>query len=163
MNPQEGELRMEIGNLSDNPALVRQISEWHQREWGHLSERTVEDRIAEFAEHGTGIPLTLVAWLNGEPVGTASLLLQDMDAHPELTPWLGSVYVLSAYRGRGIGGNLIKGAMAEAARLGVETLYLFTEDRAGFYEKLGWEAINSFLYHGQQVTLMQIAPRLGKG
>ncbi len=149
---------MEIKHLPADPALVRKIAEWHHAEWSHLSGRTVEDRIAEFAEHGTDIPLTLVAWLDGAPVGTASLLVQDMDVHRELTPWLGSVYVLPRHRSRGIGKRLAGRAVAEAGRLGVATLYLFTEDRAGFYTALGWETMDSFPYHGETVTLMRLAP-----
>ena len=149
---------MEIKHLPEDPALVRRIAEWHDAEWSHLSGRTVEDRIAEFSEHGTDIPLTLVAWLDGAPVGTVSLLVRDMDVHQELTPWLGSVFVLPEHRSRGIGTRLVGRAVEEAQRLGVATLYLFTEDRAGFYAAMGWEAMHSFLYHGETVTLMRLAP-----
>jgi len=150
---------MDIRHLTADPALVRTLSEWHQAQWGHLSDRTTEDRIAEFAEHGTAIPQTQVAFREGRPVGTASLLVQDMDILPELTPWLGSVYVLPELRRQGIGTALVQAVVAEAARLQVPTLYLFTEDRAPFYAAMGWQTLEERPYHGEQVTLMKINPR----
>ncbi len=84
-------LQLLLDYLPADPVLVRTVSEWHQAEWGHLSERTTEDRIAEFAEHGRAVPQTQLATLKGEPVGTASLLVHDMDILPDLTPWLASV------------------------------------------------------------------------
>lgn len=149
---------MDITFLPNDPDQVRVIAEWHQHEWGHLSERTVEDRIAEFEEQldSSTIPLTLVAYDQGQPVGTTSLLVEDMHVHRDLTPWLASVYVLPAFRGRGIGSALCRRAVQEAERLGVETLYLYTPDQAPFYERMGWETVRRFPYHGIDVTLMNL-------
>ncbi len=146
---------LKITRLPDDPALVRTISEWHQAEWGHLSTRTTEDRIAEFAEHGDGIPQTQVALLEGRPVGTASLLTADMDIHQELTPWLASVYVIPERRSRRIGTRLVRTIMEQGARLGVGTMYLFTEDREGFYAAMGWESFEKLSYHGEEITIMK--------
>ena len=153
---------MEIRMLDHDPKLVRTISQWHQQQWGHLSTRTTEDRIAEFAEHGTGVPLTLVGFAGKEPIGTASLLAHDMDIYPELAPWLGSVYVLPEHRRRGIGRQLVAGVANEAARLAVSTLYLFTEDREGFYAAMGWETLRTLPYHGETVTIMKLEFAAGR-
>ena len=148
---------MEIRLLDHDPKLVRTISQWHQRQWGHLSTRTTEDRIAEFAGHGTEVPLTLVGFAGRELIGTASLLVHDMDIHPELAPWLGSVYVLPEHRRRGHGKQLVAGVTDQAARLAVSTLYLFTEDRERFYAAMGWETLETLPYHGETVTIMKLA------
>ena len=147
---------MKIKLLDQDPGLIRTIAEWHQAEWGHLSDRTVDDRIAEFGEHGGGVPLTLVGSLEGQPLGTASLLAEDMDIHKDLTPWLGSVFVLPQHRSRGFGARLVQGVVAEARRLQVSTTYLFTEDRAGFYAAMGWREIQTRPYHGRPVTIMKL-------
>jgi predicted N-acetyltransferase YhbS len=86
-----------------------------------------------------------------------SLLPEDMETHPDLTPWLGSLFVLPGQRRRGIGGRLCRRAMAEAGRLGVEMLYLFTEDRAPFYAEMGWEELARERYRELPVTLMRLA------
>ena len=53
------------------------------------------------------IPTTLVAVKGGEPVGSVSLLEQDLAGWEHLTPWLASLYVRSDHRGRGIGKQLV--------------------------------------------------------
>jgi N-acetylglutamate synthase-like GNAT family acetyltransferase len=147
---------MEIELLKQDPSLIRMLSQWHQAEWGHLSDRGTEERIAEFAEHGSAVPLTLVGYLDGAPIGTASLLAEDMDIRKELTPWLASVFVLPEHRSRGYGTQLVKGIVAEARRLGTATMYLFTEDRAGFYAAMGWQELETTSYHGEDVTIMKL-------
>lgn len=153
MEPQD-----EIAYLGNDAGLVHTVAAWHQAQWGHLSARTTEDRIAEFAEHAdpSAIPLTLVVYRAARPVGTASLLRHDMDIRPELHPWLASVYVVPELRGRGIGTRLVERAQGEARRLGVAALYLFTPDRAGFYRRLGWEELETLVYHGERETLMRL-------
>lgn len=147
---------MQTKLLSRDPAVIRTISEWHQAEWGHLSNRNVDDRVREFAEHGSGVPLTLVGFLEGAPIGTASLLTEDMDIHKDLSPWLASVYVQPEHRHLGYGTRLVKGVVAEARRLGVAAMYLFTEDRAGFYAAMDWETLETRDYHGEAVTIMKL-------
>ena len=147
---------MEIKLLEQDPALIRTISEWHQAQWGHLSSRNTQDRIAEFAEHGATVPLTLVADLDGAPIGTASLLAEDMDIHKELSPWLASVYVLPEHRSRGFGTQLVQGIVTEAQRLEVGAMYLYTEDRAGFYAAMGWQELETRKYHGEDITIMKL-------
>ena len=149
-----------ISFLTDDPALIETIAGWHQETWGRLTGRSVAERVAEFAEHLSGgrIPFTLVAFVDGTPVGTASLLTQDMDSHPDLTPWLGSVFVLPDFRRGGIGERLCRTAVAEAKGLGVERLYLFSEEQAPYYARMGWVEMARERFHGERVTLMKLDP-----
>ncbi len=147
---------MEIQPLTADPDIVRMVAEWHQAQWGHLSRRTAKDRMTEFEEHfdRSTIPLTLLAWEGSQPIGSASLLVADMDARPNLTPWLGSVLVLPEHRGKGVGSALVKAIEGEALRLGEQTLYLFTPDRESLYQQMGWETTEVLIYHGEEETLM---------
>lgn len=147
---------MKIELLRQDPGLIRTLSEWHQAEWGHLSDRGIENRIAEFAEHGAGVPLTLIGLLDGAPIGTASLLAEDMDIHKDLTPWLASVFVLPEHRGQGHGTRLVREVVLHGERLGVPAMYLFTEDRADFYAAMGWQVQETRPYHGETVTIMKL-------
>lgn len=69
---------MEIKLLENNPAVVRIIAEWHQAKWRHLSDKTLEDRIADIGSHSATVPLTLVAFDEARPVGAVSLLRTDL-------------------------------------------------------------------------------------
>jgi predicted N-acetyltransferase YhbS len=148
----------ELRYLPADPALVELIAGWHQETWGHLTGRSHEERIREFDAQleSERIPLTVVAFEGGRAVGSASLLESDMDSHPDWAPWLASVFVLPEFRRRGIGERLCRRIVAEARRLRVPRLYLFTPDKAPFYRKLGWQTIGEEAYRGEDVTTMRI-------
>jgi len=144
--------------LPADPAIVETIAGWHQETWGHLTGRSHVERIREFDAQleSDRIPLTVVAFEGGRPVGSASLLVEDMDTHLDWTPWLASVFVLPDFRRRGIGERLCRRIVAEARRLGVARLYLFTPDKGPYYARMGWERIGEEGYRGEQVTTMRL-------
>lgn len=76
-----------------------------------------------------------LAYLDGNPVGTARLL---PDGH------IGRVAVLAEARGTGIGGQLMAAAIATAQRVGHPQVVLSSQLHAlAFYERLG------FVAHGE--------------
>ena len=73
-----------------------------------------------------------LAYLNGQPVGTARLL---PDGH------IGRVAVLADARGSGIGGRLMEAAITAAQRIGHRQVALSAQLQAlAFYERLGFVA-----------------------
>ena len=151
---------MNIINLAQAPEHIPVIAAWHQAEWGYLNPgATVETRIVKMQRYlkNLAMPLMRICVEGEQVLGTAALVENDMDSHPELSPWLASVYVNSAYRKRGIGAALVKQIVADARAQGFSTLYLFTPDQAHFYQSLGWEFIAQESYRGSQATLMKIA------
>lgn len=150
---------MEIRYLDDDPGVVSTIAGWIFSEWGHLvpgrSLQTAHQKVRQAAGR-TEVPLTLVGFENGQPVGTASIDSEDMDTHPELTPWMASVYVAPAMRGRGIGTALCRRVKEELLRLGIGRAYLFTPDQEKLYQRLGWKTILTESYRGESVVIMQL-------
>jgi predicted N-acetyltransferase YhbS len=53
-----------------------------------------------------------------------------------LRPWLAAMVVAKAFRGQGIGSQLVRALLAEAERLKFSVVY-FGTDGPGFYERLG--------------------------
>jgi len=151
---------VELRYLARDPALVATIAGWHHETWAHLTGRSHAERIREFDEQleSDRIPLTVVAFADGRPVGSASLLVEDMDTHPDWTPWLASVFVVPAFRRNGIGEQLCRRIVAEARRLSVPRLYLYTPDQAPFYARQGWRTLAQETYHSEAVTIMEIEP-----
>jgi len=82
------------------------------------------------------IPLSLVALVDGQLVGTVNLIENDDSKRTHLRPWLAAMVVAKAFRGQGIGTQLVRALLAEARRLGFATLYCGT-DGPGFYERIG--------------------------
>ena len=148
-----------IFNLSQQPQHLPTLAAWHQAEWGDLNPgETLTMRIARMQAYlcPDFIPSTFVSIQNGQLAGSAALVENDMDTHPELTPWLASVFVSPPFRKQGIGSQLVQHAMQQARAAGIQTLYLFTPEHAEFYHKLGWQIIAPEIYRGHSVTLMQV-------
>jgi predicted N-acetyltransferase YhbS len=150
---------MRIENLNGHPDFIPTLAAWHHAQWGELNPaKTLETRITAIQKHlsGAPIPVTFVAVEGDEPLGSASLVEHDLPSRMDLMPWLASVYVVPGRRRRGIGGKLVRRVMEEAARLDVETLYLFTLDQERFYAELGWSLLEQTDYNGWPGALMSI-------
>ena len=93
-----------ITYLADYPQYLPTVAGWIFDEWGwEMPGSTLESIQAEFSLHlnRDRIPLTMLALVEGQPVGTASIFLHDMDTRMDLTPWLAAVYVVPEFRGQG--------------------------------------------------------------
>ena len=151
-----------IVNLKDAVQHLETIARWHQSEWSHLNPgETLEQRKARMQLYLSDafIPSMYVALEEDRLLGTAAVVEQDMDSHPELSPWLASVYVDSQYRRRGIGTMLVKHVIKLAREKSLHHLYLFTPDQRAFYENLGWQFFSQEQYHDEQVSLMRLSLR----
>ncbi len=156
---------MKIEYLADYPDAFPILSEWQHREWGHFRPGdTVEKRRARLEGYSNRdrIPLTVVALEGSEVLGSASLILHDMETRMELTPWLASVFVGEPYRRKGMGAELVRRIMVEAAKLGVPLLYLYTVHSEKFYAALGWTLLEHTNYREQKVVIMTHVPARAK-
>jgi N-acetylglutamate synthase-like GNAT family acetyltransferase len=155
---------MQIAYLADHPAFIPTLAQWHHAQWSYLSPGATLERRTAHLQGQLGkkqIPTTFVAYKTTKAgteivVGSASLIAQDMDTRPELSPWLASVYVAAEHRRQGIGSALVRRVVEEAAALKVKRLYLFTPDRESFYARLGWSAIERCTYRGYPQVVMAL-------
>ena len=149
---------MEIVDLKEKPEHLPSLAEWHHKEWSDLNPgETIEQRIERMQAYlnESFIPSTFIA-KDGELLGSAAIVAHDMETKPDLSPWLASVFVAPEQRGKGLGARLVSHVMNEAKTRGIDTLYLFTPDKALFYQKLGWKIVTKEQYRGQEVTIMKI-------
>ena len=146
-----------IEYLADYPQYIPVVAKWLHSEWGHHNpDKTVQDYEESVRRHlgRNSIPLMLIALWDGLPAGTASIYVQDMSIHEELSPWLASVFVSPDQRNKGIGSKLV-GAIEENARnLRIARLYLWTPDKEHFYSRLGWSVLERLEHFNQPVVLM---------
>lgn len=150
-------LQLDIDHLGLSAEHIATIATWHQAEWQHISPtQTTESRIQLYSSYKCRdeIPCTLLAQINHQAVGSASLVLNDLELRPELTPWLASVYVHTDFRQRGIATQLINACLEMAARLKIPRLYLFTPEQKNFYAKRGWQFMESCIYHDEHIDIM---------
>lgn len=149
-------LSLELADLRAYPEYLPQLAAWHHQEWQALNPgQTLAQRIQAMQAYlGAGfVPTTYIAKANGV-LGSAAIISHDMDNKPELTPWLASVYVAPEYRNQGVGSRLVQHILKQAAAAGLSRLYLFTPDRASFYQRLGWQVLSTESYRGHPVTVM---------
>jgi N-acetylglutamate synthase-like GNAT family acetyltransferase len=147
--------------LADHPEALLILARWQHAEWGHLRPGdTLEKRTTRLwgSANRDRIPLTVVALEKNEVRGAASLIEHDMETRMELTPWLAGVFVGEQYRRRGIGAELVRRIMAEAGRLKVPLLYLYTVHSEKFYAALGWKLMERTSYRDQDVVIMTYTP-----
>jgi predicted N-acetyltransferase YhbS len=151
-------MEIEIKYLADHPDLVPILARWFYEEWGsHSPSSTMEDMEARLRTrmNRDWLPLTLVALMDKEPVGSAALKIREMETHPQFEHWLGSVYVREEFRRMGIGSYLVKAGENEAMRFDIPYLYLYTRTSETFYARLGWESIERPVYRGREVVIMR--------
>jgi len=150
---------MIIEFLQDNPIFINKIAELMFREWGHLRENSKIDRYIESVCESLNknkIPLTIIAKSeNGDLLGFAGIVEYDMETNKDLTPWISGVFVLPAFRCKGIGGQIVKRLEKIAIDLGYKNLYLFTLDKVSFYSNLSWTKIKDDYYFDTKVTVMK--------
>lgn len=148
----------QIVSICDRPDCVPILAAWHHCEWANLlAPWTLDEAQAELAAHARGgeCPTTLVALdPNGAVLGSVSLVLEDAPQLRDYSPWLASLYVTPAARGRGLGAALVHALCAHAGRIGMTDLYLFTPADGRWYASLGWQLITPVLLGESQVQLM---------
>jgi predicted N-acetyltransferase YhbS len=152
---------MTIEYLADQPEALDIVVQWMHREWGNgPGGETLEERRTRFAGsmNRDRIPLAIVAVEAGEVLGSASLVAHDMKTRMELTPWLASVFVGEEYRRRGVGAELVRRIMAEAGKLKVPLLYLYTVHSERLYASLGWTVSERTNYLEHPVVIMTCMP-----
>lgn len=155
---------MLIDYLAHHPAFIPEIAALSYREWTPLfeaagiSQAQLETMLAERAVTDR-IPITLVALLNGELVGTGSIKLSEPGTKPGLSPWLAGIYVKDAFRGSGAGAAIVRALERKAAALGIGSLYLSTVKAQPLYERLGWTVLERVDSYGlKEVALMHKHP-----
>lgn len=133
----------------------RRVAGWVVEEWRHLfPDDTVEWYLEAWADadaSGAGAPHAVVALVDGEVVGTASMVLDDeLPGAVEPGPWLAAVFVLPEHRGRGAGGAMVRELMTRATG----GLWLYTEGEAEWYGQMGWVTVRVSTLNGHEVTVM---------
>lgn len=115
--------------LSDDLALVQAIRRVVFIEGQNVPEAIEVDGLDDQALH-------LLATFNGEPIGTARLLLIGR------TGKIGRVAVLAEHRGRGFGILIMQKALGVLRAKGMKSAKLGAQTHAiGFYEPLGFTPV----------------------
>lgn len=131
-----------IENLCDYPEHIETVVNWLYSEWGN-NNYSFWDSWVRSSIRKDRVPMTFVLLVNNTVAGTYSLWNCDIQSRQDLSPWFGGLYVDRAFRGKEFNGQKLgvmmqRHAIAKAAELGIEKLYLFTEKSPKYYIENGW-------------------------
>lgn len=145
---------MRILPLAETPHVAT-VAAWLHAEWWAASGWTL-DGTAGFLRAATGpaAPCCFVAEEAGMPLGTALFDIDDLPSRPDLSPWLASVLVAPAHRGRGVATALVRRVEDAARAQGHREIWLFTFSAAAFYAARGWRPAGVEEWQGRPVDLM---------
>lgn len=148
-----------VVDMPTDGALRRMVARWLLDEWPHLfpddTEQWYLDVWAQADLAGDGAPHAVVAVLDDEVIGTASMVPDDeLPGAPEPGPWLAAVWVHPGHRGGGAGRAMVRELMRRAAG----PLWLYTESEAGWYASMGWTRVREDSLNGHAVTVMTWRP-----
>lgn len=118
------------------------IPGFSEADWSNFYERA---KSADYtAWHGNGEELIYIAKDGEQLLGTIALVdFDDLEEFRVLTPWVAAFIVNPELRGQGYGTKILNAFEEKVRALGIETLYLWTEDQMSFYSKRGYEHISS--------------------
>ena len=142
--------------VSDRPELAPLVAGWLVGTFFAAEDGwTVAKMTRLILAPPQGPEETFVLFEGGRPVGTASLVRRDLDARPDLTPWLAGVFVVPDARGRGHAKALVRQVETFAAAAGVDAIWLYTAGAEQLYEGLGWEHAGPEQDGSRTVSLMR--------
>ncbi|UFS74507.1 GNAT family N-acetyltransferase [Tardiphaga sp. 37S4] len=133
-----------ISDLRQQPDFFDTVADRIWQAWWKrhgVPEAYIVERLRENMQ-GTDLPIALVAHRGPDFLGTASLLVSDLDERPQYTPWVAAVWTEPDARKQGIAPALIERACLEAFSRGHARVYLCAAPpRRAWYESIGWTPI----------------------
>lgn len=140
------ELSFEV--LPNDPSIIDLISGWNEAHWNETNPE-LKDAIS-FKDFYTGaasspedaLPQVFIARLNGEVVGTISLIEEPDET---VGPWGSNLFVDPEHRNNGLGGFLMEMMIGVAQARGITKLYGWTSSNQEefYYRKRGWKLIET--------------------
>ena len=151
-------MRHSIVSTSNRPDLAAVTARWRWEAFFRKRGQSFEEVLAaaqRVASDDQAMPRTFVLLLDGEPIGTASLVADDLDKRPDLTPWLAGVFVVPSMRKQGHAARLITAVEQAAAKAGFAALWLYTNTAEPVYARAGWERIETLQHNNQPYAVMR--------
>src|SRR5882762_6619266 len=128
---------------ADLAAIVQLRREWTQEQHGDITGPDFEENLAAWYARESARRIMWLAEEGGRPVGMMNLAIYERMPQPgrALSRWgyLGNVFLLAAYRNRGIGSQLVSAALNYADENDfVRVVMSPTERSIPLYERTGF-------------------------
>lgn len=148
-----------VSRLCEVPSYAPVLAAAHAREWAHLYadwNEAVALSDFEAEQKMTDVPTTWVAHHPSHgPMGSVSLVRDDLPDRPAFNPWLASLYIFPEFRNRGLAKLLIHQTLVFLRQKKCPHAYLFTEDKVPFFSKFAFAVHGTTKAKGHDVTIMK--------
>jgi GNAT superfamily N-acetyltransferase len=144
--------------LADRQDAIPIVAQWYFEEWGYqIPGNSVQQTIERINGklNREKAPLHIVAIENEKVLGVAQFKMYEMETYPDKEFWLGSLFVQTEFRRKGVGSGLANKIATTAEGFGIKELYLQTEALdGGLYRHIGWHIIETIVYKDVPVAVM---------
>ncbi len=155
-------MELKVRQLSDCMEHLLTVGTWIYREWWSKRYDSPEVVLSWLRTHTQKdtVPYTVVAFADGAPVGSCSVIENDCVHRKQYAPWVAAVYVKPEMRHRGVASLILQEAAAIADRAAVKGLYIdCLAITAPVYEKNGWKIYEREVGDKDSVVLLRTTGR----
>lgn len=135
------------------------VSQWLLSEWpdwyGKGGPGDLRADVEAFSASHLQLPIGVVAFDNGIPVGFSALKAESIPSHSHLTPWAAAGFVSPECRGQGIGAFLLQAMVAHAKTLGYEHVYCGTSTSVSLLRRAGWHVVEKIVHAGEPMVIFR--------
>jgi GNAT superfamily N-acetyltransferase len=134
-------MQVEVKQLAECPEHLETVGSWIYEQWWRRPGNTVEVVLRLLREHVAQdkVPFTVIALVDGSPVGSCCVVENDCAFRPQYAPWVAAVYVKPGLRRQGVASSLLQEVVAIAKRAQVVGLYIDCHvGTVPVYERSGW-------------------------
>ncbi|MCL2576397.1 MAG: GNAT family N-acetyltransferase [Defluviitaleaceae bacterium] len=137
---------MEIICIKDKPHLLEAAAGYFAVRWG-IDEKLYIDSMKDSLTTSTFFPHWFVMMDGDKIIGGYGIIENDfmVESDCDFSPWFCALYIDKEYRGQSLGAKLLEHSTKQAAKLGLERIYLNT-DHIDYYEQYGWIYEGDFLH-----------------
>jgi GNAT superfamily N-acetyltransferase len=150
-----------IQPLARHPQLVALIAGWYKTQWpdwyGPTGPGDVHADLQAFSASERVLPVALVVFDQGQPIGVGALKAVSIPSHRHLSPWAAAGYVLPQRRGCGAGAALLAALVAHAGKMGHARVYCATRTAESLLLRSGWSVHEVTRHDGQALTVFHSA------
>jgi GNAT superfamily N-acetyltransferase len=117
----------------------------------------VASDLAQFAATEDTLPIGMLLFSGGSPVGAGALKAESISTHRHLRPWATAGYIVPELRRRGVGAVLLRALVEHANGLGFQHAYCATSSAASLLTRLSCQVIEVTQHDGKSLTVFRSA------
>jgi len=152
-------MHFEVKQLSECQEYLTTVGTWIFEAFWSKRHRDPEVVLSWLRLHTQKdrVPYTVVAFVDGNPVGSCCVIEDDCVHRMQYSPWVAAVYVKPDMRMRGVASCALQEAAKIAGRIGAKGLYIDCLGvTAPVYQKNGWEILEREVGDKDSVVMLRV-------